>query len=121
MSETKNKDRVTDEGRRLGRNLVELIQPGLHRLAQAGQPDARCASCAFRVGTVPNGCPQTLADAFKACVEQVPFLCHAPNDGRACHGWSAFQVAFAKARTRPEFQQMIDTAAKMSFSPPDEE
>lgn len=48
----------------------------------------RCATCAFRAGTVPNGCLPTVMDAIKCAVERVPFLCHesAPAGG-LCAGW----------------------------------
>ena len=36
----------------------------------------RCRSCAYRGGTIPNGCPNTVRDALKCAMEGVPFYCH---------------------------------------------
>lgn len=40
----------------------------------------RCKTCAFRAGTVPNGCEATVMDALKCIVEKVPFYCHEQVD-----------------------------------------
>lgn len=51
----------------------------------------RCKSCAFRAGTVPNGCESTTLDALKCIVEGVPFLCHQElegyGEGALCAGY----------------------------------
>jgi len=64
--------------------------------AMALVPD-RCSSCAFREGTVPNGCPETVLDAIKCVIEGVPFMCHHNMvDGKAtevCRGWLVTQRA----------------------------
>ncbi len=78
--------------------------------------DERCASCAFRFGTVPNGCPQTQLDALKCVLEQETFSCHVARDGEpagvhACMGWFA---AMQAARKRPKIK------APWKFSPADE-
>jgi hypothetical protein len=90
-------NRVTPEGQALGRELVRLVQPVLRRLAREGEADTRCKSCAFRLETVPNGCPQTQMDALKCVMEGVPFYCHATRtaDGERplCHGYYAARVA----------------------------
>ncbi|MGH7946165.1 MAG: hypothetical protein ACREF9_14300, partial [Opitutaceae bacterium] len=82
-------NRCTPEGRELGALLVRLSQPEIARLAAEGEPDERCPSCAFRLGTVPNGCPQTMLDAVKCIAEFTPFYCHAttPRYTKICHGW----------------------------------
>ena len=36
----------------------------------------RCNDCAFRAGTRPNGCPETILEATKCVVEGKPFYCH---------------------------------------------
>lgn len=86
--------RITPQGQQLGADLVALVEPAIASLAADGEPDTRCASCAFRAGTVPNGCPVTVLDAFKATMEGQPFLCHLQLGNRGtCHGWYAGQVA----------------------------
>ena len=93
--------RVTPAGEELGAHLVRLTVPVIARLVTEGEPDMRCASCAFRLGTVPNGCPQTGMDAMKAVLEGVPFYCHlrhAPVP-TLCHGWYAGRVALRGTRT----------------------
>lgn len=65
--------------------------------------DERCASCAFRHGTVPNGCPQTILDATKCVLEKRTFACHVPKGDmpagtHACMGWFAAMQA-AKKKT----------------------
>lgn len=67
----------TDQGRELGAELARLTD-----VAEADQlktfPDQlpRCDDCAFRAGTAPNGCSETLMDAIKCVVEMSPFYCH---------------------------------------------
>lgn len=88
-------NRTTPAGRELGAEMVRLTAPVIAQLVAEGEPDDRCSSCAFRLGTVPNGCPQTQLDAFKAVMEGVLFTCHmdpSPHP-RACHGWYAARVA----------------------------
>ena len=69
-------NRPTDEGRQLGQELARFSAQDVVRLAALGIEDTRCASCAFRFGTVPNGCPSTLMDALKCTMEGEPFYCH---------------------------------------------
>ena len=89
--ETHNHKRVTPLGRKLGQNIARLVQPGIDELAAEGEPDERCKTCAFRAGTVPNGCIQTLGDALKAAMEgSRVFLCH-QDKGKVCHGWFAWR------------------------------
>jgi hypothetical protein len=107
--------RVSPEGRALGDQMVRLVEPVIQHIAKLGDPDERCKSCAFRAGTVPNGCLQTQADALKAVLEQKPFLCHVDHyaDGRhkLCSGWLASQWG---AIDRPV------VACPWEFSPPDD-
>lgn len=111
--------RVTPEGKAAGAQLVRLTEPWIERLAAEGEPDERCKSCAFRLGTVPNGCPQTQADALKAVVEKVPFLCHqADRKGWPCHGWVAASVAVRAAEAR---KGPMPITCPWPFSPPDED
>lgn len=90
---TKDHSRVCPKGRALGSQLVQITEPWVAELASQGEPDMRCKSCAFRAGTVPNGCLQTQMDALKAVVEDVPFQCHQHDRrGSICHGWFAARV-----------------------------
>lgn len=119
IDSTKDHHRVTPEGRAAGAQLVRLTEPTIARLAAEGEPDERCKSCAFRPGTVPNGCLQTQLDALKAVVEGVPFLCHQADRGRApCHGWFAARVAIREAEQR---KGPLKVTCPWNFSPPDQE
>lgn len=98
MSAAHDHKRASPQGRALGEQLVRLTAPAVQKLADQGEPDERCKSCAFRLGTVPNGCLQTQADAFKAVIEDVPFLCHqADRLHQVCHGWFAARHAITEA------------------------
>jgi hypothetical protein len=67
----------TPEGRLLGAELARLADIEEARLRERfPQQHHRCGDCAFRAGTDPNGCPETLMDAVKALAEAVPFYCH---------------------------------------------
>lgn len=46
----------------------------------------RCATCAFRQGTYPNGSPTTQMDALKCVMEGIPFGCH--EESKPCAGWA---------------------------------
>lgn len=104
----------------MGVKMVRLTEPWIVKLARNGEPDERCKSCAFRLGTVPNGCLQTQLDVFKAVIERVPFLCHQHDRGRMpCHGWFAAQVAIRQAEAVKG--PMPLEKAPWDFSPPDEQ
>lgn len=92
-TDTHDHKRVTPLGRELGEHIARLVQPGIDQLAAEGEPDERCQTCAFRAGTVPNGCVQTLADAMKAAMEgSRAFLCHQDKTLQTpCHGWFAWR------------------------------
>lgn len=118
MNPASQRNRVTPEGRALGEQMVRMTAPTIGCLEAEGEEDNRCKSCAFRVGTVPNGCPQTQLDALKAVVEDVPFLCHqADRKGDVCFGWYAARVAINRAEKagRPKFK----VECPWEFSPPD--
>ena len=82
----------TPEGREMGAHLARWTEAALPKLAAMGQEDDRCKTCAFREGTVPNRCIDTVADAMKCVVEgEHMFLCHHPRAGetgydKACYG-----------------------------------
>lgn len=85
----------TDAGRALGRELARLCDAAeAADLARFPDQRPRCEDCAFRAGTVPNGCAETLMDAIKCMVEVKPFYCHkGVREGQApkrlCGGWMA--------------------------------
>lgn len=109
MEEANDHKRVSPEGKKAGRWLAKFVYSHIVLLELDGEPDERCKTCAFRQGTVPNGCVITQADAMKAMLSGVPFLCH-QDMGKTCHGWYAGRVAL-KGRT-------VDVP--WDFSPPDE-
>lgn len=120
MKEAHDHHRVSPEGRELGAQIVRMTEPMVRRLAQQGEPDERCRSCAFRAGTVPNGCFQTQMDVLKAVVERTPFACHqGDRRGHLCHGWYAAQVVLA-VQERTSGQKLPITKCPWDFSPPDE-
>jgi hypothetical protein len=51
----------------------------------------RCNDCAFRAGTLPNGCEVTLADAIKCAFEGQVFFCHKGKADKPCMGWLTLQ------------------------------
>lgn len=94
-----SRNRPTPEGFMVGTMLA--------RWAREGEPAARlvepttppmCKSCAFRQGTIPNGCPETVLDALRVIVEQNDdFYCHREFDdeGNAVHLCSGATFAMA--------------------------
>jgi hypothetical protein len=85
----------TPEGRALGKEIARLTNSEAARLLIAGKEvPYRCKTCAFRGGTFPNGCPETIMDATKCAIEGVPFLCHETHrKGELCGGWSILRSA----------------------------
>ncbi len=108
MKEAHDHHRVTPEGKQCGEQVARLTEKGIAKLVTEGEPDERCKTCAFRAGTVPNGCPQTQADVMKCVLEAVPFYCH-QRKGELCHGWYAARVALGGKICRVPWD----------FSPPD--
>lgn len=103
MDMTKQHNRVTPEGRICGEQLSRMTDIEVGKLIAEGEwtKDERCASCAFRHGTVPNGCPQTQLDALKCVMEHETFNCHVARDGmpagaHICMGWFAAMHAAKK-------------------------
>jgi hypothetical protein len=89
----------------------------LARLADRGEDDSRkkfpntkvrCKTCAFRLGTAPNGTLVTVMDALKCAMEQVPFLCHEDLPS-PCMGW--IEAANVSKRNP------MPTPWKFSFAP----
>jgi hypothetical protein len=95
---TKDHSRVSPMGKQMGATMAKLADQVCAQLEQQDEPDTRCKSCAFRLGTVPNGCIQTQSDVLKAVSEDVPFMCHQGKPGQRdiCHGWFAVRVLVAR-------------------------
>ena len=96
------RDRVTPEGQALGAQMARLAAKAIaEQRKQFPKMKDPCATCAFRAGTIPNGCPQTAMDAMKCLVEGVPFMCHhgtkdeAGNFNEMCVGWFASYSAIS--------------------------
>lgn len=87
-----SRNQPTPEGRILGEQLSKLYDEREPEV-RASIPDIpdRCATCAFRGETIPNGCLPTVMDALKCIIEGHPFMCHAGmRDGEptaVCAGW----------------------------------
>lgn len=97
------KNRPTPEGRELGEQLARLFEQAFaEQLKQFPDMKQPCKTCAFRRGTFPNGCPDTVFDALKAVMEGDPFMCHhSPKNANGdyteiCIGWF---VSYAAAHT----------------------
>ena len=117
---TDDKSRVTSEGKELGEQMVRLTEAWIAALNAEGEPDERCKSCAFRLGTVPNGCIQTQMDVLKAVVENVPFLCHQHDrEGSICHGWFAARVGIVQSEKQRG--DKFEVVVPWEFSPSDKE
>lgn len=95
-------ERVSEQAAELGRRLERMAKLGDGLLIEQGiEVPEPCTTCAFRAGSVPSQCDDTVMDALKCVLEGVPFLCHEPRKGsrtidRACFGWMrarAFAVA----------------------------
>jgi hypothetical protein len=85
-------NRPTPLGIELGKQLARFADA-----AEAEQKKSfpnlkeRCKTCAFRLGTIPNGCSETLMDALKCVMEFHDFMCHETmHNGEpqgVCQGW----------------------------------
>jgi hypothetical protein len=90
-----NRNQPTPEGRQLGKQIARLTKVAIEDCKAAGiaLPE-QCASCAFREGTFPNGCPETLLDAIDCMNTGTKFMCHHHKKGEPMHecaGWLASQ------------------------------
>jgi hypothetical protein len=86
---TKDQSRVSPEGQEAGRMMAALAEHSIKK--HIGLADKRCATCAFRVGAVPNGCVQTMSDVVKCIVELREFNCHYDKN-RRCEGYKAVML-----------------------------
>jgi hypothetical protein len=97
-------NRPTPEGYELGAVLAKLSDRGERiLLAEDGEAPHCCASCAFKAGTFPNGCPETVLDALKCAAEGHRFTCHhskpldsAKGYSEPCAGWVRSRVTVAR-------------------------
>jgi len=119
MDPTKDHRRVSPLGKQMGATMAKLADRMCASLAAEGEPDTKCKSCAFRLGTVPNGCAQTQSDVLKAVSEGVPFICHKnlPGQRDICHGWFALRVL---TRRLEEATGQGLPPCPWEFSPPDQ-
>jgi hypothetical protein len=89
-------NRPTAQGRGLGKQLAMMADKAEAEFTKLhGKTKERCRSCAFRGGTLPNGCEETLMDAIKCVMEGEPFYCHETkgDDKPLCAGWYVAQAA----------------------------
>lgn len=79
------------------RETAKLIEQGEFK------EDERCAGCAFKSGSVANGCLQTQMDVIKSLLEKKAFYCHMVEHigTKVCRGWFAAAQAF---KDLPEMQ-----------------
>lgn len=120
MDATKDHSRVSPEGKALGERMARIADKACARLAAQGEADERCKTCAFRAGTVPNGCMQTQLDVLKAVVEDEPFLCHHDKRNHTmCHGW--FAVGVLKLQAQQARGYSFNMPCPWEFSPADED
>lgn len=86
----------TAEGKSLGKEHARFYELELSKRPR--ELDDRCSTCACRLGTLPNGAPQTQMDLVKCIMDGVDFMCHEKGrEGVLCHGY--------KMLKRPEGQQ----------------
>jgi hypothetical protein len=81
------------EGREAGFHLARLAWTAREELVAAGVIfEEPCRTCAFRLGTYPNGCAQTILDAIECMREDEEFYCHERPDLplRVCAGFKFF-------------------------------
>lgn len=72
------RNKPTELGRSFGKNIARFCEERIKKYAGTGMAvPQRCGTCAFREGTVPNGCETTVWDAMKCALEgKVRFMCH---------------------------------------------
>jgi hypothetical protein len=92
-------NRPTPEGREAGEHLARFCDESFAELSELPLPE-RCGTCAFRAGTIPNGCLSTFGDALKCVYEGDEFFCHEKPSGeepqRWCAGWIAMRASYLK-------------------------
>jgi len=75
---TEKRNQPCPAGRALGEQLARLSEAAEKEVRPRLPADfpERCASCAFRLDTFPNGCLPTVMDAMKCAMEGKMFYCH---------------------------------------------
>lgn len=100
-------------GRRIGAVLARLADRSEVEMRKAF-PDnhPRCNDCAFRAGTRPNGCLETVLEATKCVVEGRPFYCHkGVKDGEKPKVLCAGAALLYEG---PEHDMLVEAARHMS-------
>jgi hypothetical protein len=64
---TLDQSRVSNEGVEISLMISKIVEPEIQKLIEQGEPDERCATCAFKHGTIPSSCHQTMLDAVNVC------------------------------------------------------
>jgi hypothetical protein len=112
-----DQSRISDAGVEISLMVARIVEPEIQKLVAQGEPDERCATCAFKHGTIPSSCHQTMLDAVKCLLEAKVFYCHAKTIGtgewleaQVCHGYYA-----ARQRTKDDAPVAVD----WEFSQPD--
>lgn len=112
MSHELTPNRPSPEGWILGEQLARLTDKAEAEVRQQFPNHAsRCKSCAFRRGTLPNGCLPTVMDALKCVADGTPFHCHQQFDDNGvptdlCAGW-AIAAMSADAALRERLQPIV--------------
>lgn len=97
MKEAHDHSRVSPEGKQVGEEMARLSDSEIKKLEEKGVADERCKTCAFRAGTVPNGCIQTQADAMKCVMEGHLFICHQDlKNQKPCFGYMTARASIIK-------------------------
>jgi hypothetical protein len=86
------RNRPSPEGYALGKEIARLCDQEEAKQAKMLRPTIpeRCRTCAFRGGTIPNGCGATLLDAMHCIIEGLDFHCH--EHGRTDQLCAGFQM-----------------------------
>lgn len=113
MEEAYDHHRVSPEGRALGEQMARMYHLAKKRLGDEADEGERCKTCAFRAGTVPNGCAQTQLDISKCVADGIPFYCH-QRKGELCHGWVITRIGL-----RDLVPPLAGTEHDYPLSPPD--
>ena len=113
MIEARDHSRVSAEGQLLGQQMARMYDIAEKHLGDEAEPGERCRTCAFRAGTVPNGCAQTQLDISKCVAEGIPFYCH-QHRGELCHGWVITRIGL-----REVLPGLAELTKDTKLSPPD--
>lgn len=101
-------NRPSEIGREAGEGIAKMADNAARVFG-----DTRCGTCAFRDGTIPNGCASTVMDAMKCVMEHRDFNCH-EDLTKLCGGYDASRKACAG-------MPPVECPWPWSLSPEDEE